>query len=93
MSDSLEEHDGKMSKGGRNISNLWFADGIDILAEEEQELEDRAESLDKICTMYKMEISSEKNKLMTNSANGIQREREREREKGKRAETGFCNNL
>ena len=47
---------------------------IDALAEEEQELEALVESLDKTCTRYKMEISAEKTKLMTNSANGIQRE-------------------
>ena len=29
MSDSLENHDVKVSKGGRNITNLWFADDID----------------------------------------------------------------
>ena len=46
----------------------------DVLAEEEQELEVLAESLNKICTRYKMEISAEKTKLMINSANGIQRE-------------------
>ena len=39
MSDALEEHDGKVSIGGRNITNLRFADDIDALAEEEQELE------------------------------------------------------
>ena len=44
------------------------------LAEEEQELEALVESLDKTCTRYKMEISAEKTKLMTNCANGIQRE-------------------
>ena len=74
MSDALEEHDGKVSIGGRNITNLRFADDIDALAEEEQELEALVESLDKTCTRYKMEISAEKTKLMTNSANGIQRE-------------------
>ena len=68
------EHDGKVSIGGRNITNLRFADDIDALAEEEQELEALVESLDKTCTRYKMEISAEKTKLMTNSANGIQRE-------------------
>ena len=47
---------------------------IDALAEEEQELESLVESLDKTCTRYKMEISAGKTKLMTNSANGIQRE-------------------
>ena len=74
MSNALEEHDGKVSIGGRNITNLWFADDTDALAEEEQELEALVESLNKTCTRYKMEISAEKTKLMTNSANGIQRE-------------------
>ena len=72
MSDALEERDGKFSIGGRNITNLRFADDIDALAEEE--LEALVESLDKTCTRYKMVISAEKTKLMTNSANGIQRE-------------------
>ena len=74
MSDALEEHDGKISIGGRNITNLRFADDIDALAEEEQELEAVIESLNKSCTRYKMEISAEETKLMTNSANGIPRE-------------------
>ena len=50
MSDALEEHDGKVSIGDRNITNLQFADDIDALAEEEQELEalvEIVESLDK----------------------------------------------
>ena len=68
MSDAQEEHDGKVSIGDRNITNLRFAD------EEEQELHALVESLDKTCTRYKMEISAEKTKLITNSANGIQRE-------------------
>ena len=66
--------DGKVSIGGRIITHLLFADDIDALAEEEQKLEALVESLDKTCTRYKMEISAEKTKLMTNSANGIQRE-------------------
>ena len=74
MSDALEEHDGKVSIGGRNITSLRFADDINAVAEEEQEVEALVESLDKTCTRYKMEISAEKTKLMTNSANGIQRE-------------------
>ena len=35
MSEALEEHDGKASISGRNITNLRFADDIDALAEEE----------------------------------------------------------
>ena len=34
MSDALEELDGKVSIGGRNITNLRFADDIDAVAEE-----------------------------------------------------------
>ena len=75
MSDALEDHDGKVSIGGRNITNLRFADDIDALAEKEQELEALVESLDKSCSRFKMETSAEKSKLMTNSANGIERER------------------
>ena len=71
-SDALEEHDRNVSLGVRYIINLLFADDIDALAEEEQELEVLVESLDKTCTRYK--ISAKKTKLMTNSANGIQRE-------------------
>ena len=74
MSDALEEQDGKVSIGGRNITNLRFADDIDALAQEERELEALVESLDKTCTRYKMEISAEKTKLMTNNAYGIKRE-------------------
>ena len=60
MSDGLEEHDGKVSIGGRNINNLRFADYIDALAEEEQEQEASVERLHKTCTSNKMEISAEK---------------------------------
>ena len=76
MSDALEEHNGKVSRGRKTITNLFFADDIDALAEGEQEvdLEALVDSLKKTCTRYKMEISAEKTKLMTNSASGSQRE-------------------
>ena len=86
-SDALEEHDGKVSIGGRNITNLRLADDIDAPTEEEQELEALVESFNKTCTRYKMEISAEKTKLMKNSANGIQRD------KGKRVEAGTVTSL
>ena len=46
----------------------------DALAEEEQELEALVESLDKICTRYKMEISAEKTRFMRISAYDTQME-------------------
>ena len=69
MTVAPEKHNEMVSIGGRKITNLRFADEIDALAEEKQELE-ALESLDKTTTRCKMEISAEK----TNSANGIQRE-------------------
>ena len=74
LSNALKEHDENVSIGGRNITNLRFADDIDALAVEEQDLEALVESLDKTSTKHKMEISAEKTNLMPNSADGIQRE-------------------
>ena len=52
MSDALEEHEGKVSIGGRNVTTLRFADDIDALAEPDV----LAKSLEKTCTRYKIEI-------------------------------------
>ena len=45
--DALEKPYRKGMRGGRNITNQWFADDIDTLAENEMELEALVESLDK----------------------------------------------
>ena len=74
MSDALEEHDGKVSISSRNIINLQFVKDIDAVAEEEQEQETLVEGLNITCTRYKMEISAEEIKLMTNSSIAIQTE-------------------
>ena len=71
MTDALEDHQGTVSIGGRTITNFRFADDIDGLAGEEQELVKLVESLDKTSSSYGMEISAEKTKLMTNSINDI----------------------
>ena len=86
MTDALDEHDDEVSIGGRNITNLRFADDIDALAEGKQEHEALIESLDKTCTRYKMEINAEKIKLMTNIwlPKGDQNER---------TVAGYCNKL
>ena len=71
MTDALEDHEGTVSIGGRTISNLRFADDIDGLAGEEEELARLVECLDKTSTAYSMEVSAEKTKLMTNNTSGI----------------------
>ena len=56
------------------ITNLRFADDIDGLAGDEEELANLIERLDKASTAYGMEISAEKTKLMTNNTSGINTE-------------------
>ena len=64
MTDALENHEGPVSIGGRTITNFRFADDIDGLEGEEEELANLVERLDKASTAYDMEISAEKTKLM-----------------------------
>ena len=73
MTDALEGHEGTVSTGGRTITNLRFADDIDGLAGEEEELANLAERLDKASTAYDMQISSEKTKLMITPVASTQR--------------------
>ena len=74
MIDALEDHEGTVSFGGRTITNFRFADDIDGLAGEEEELAKLVERLDEASTAYGMEISTEKTKLMTNNTRGINTE-------------------
>ena len=68
MTGALENHKSTVSIGG---SNFRFADDIDGLAGEEEELANLVERLDKASTAYGMEISAVKTKLMTNNISGI----------------------
>ena len=74
MTDALEDHEGTVSIGGRTITNLCFADDIDCLTGEEEELAKLVEHLDKASTAYSMQISAKKTKLMTNNTSGINTE-------------------
>ena len=74
MTDALEDHGGTVSTGGRATTNLRFADDIDGLAEEEEELVNCVERLYKASTAYGMEISAQKTKLMTIYTSGINTE-------------------
>ena len=67
MTNALD-HAGTVSIGGRTITNLRFADDIDGLAGEEEELAKLIERLDKASTACGMEISAEKTTLMTNTS-------------------------
>ena len=68
MTEALEKHHGTVSIGGRTITNLRFADDIDGLAGDEEELEALAECME----INGMEINADKTKVMTSNSNGIQ---------------------
>ena len=74
MTEALKDHKGSVSIGDRTITNPCFADDIDDLAGEDEELANLVECLDKASTAYGMEISAEKTELMTNNTSGINRE-------------------
>ena len=67
ITDALEDHEG-------TVTNFRFADDIDGLAGEEEELANLVERLDKASRVYGMEISAEKTKPMTNNTSGINSE-------------------
>ena len=71
LADALEDHEGTISIGGRTIKNLRFADDIDGLAGQEQELVKLVNHLEEASTAYGIQISAEKTQLMTNNTNGI----------------------
>ena len=71
MADALEDHEGTVSIGGRAITNLRFADDIDGLAGQEQELVKLENHIEEASTAYGMQISAEKTQLMTNNTDGI----------------------
>ena len=50
LTDALEDHEGTVSIGGRTITNLRFADEIDGLAGEEEELDKLVERLVNVST-------------------------------------------
>ena len=58
MADALEDHEGTVSIGGRTITNLRFADDIDCLAGQEQELVKLVNNLEEASTAYGMQISA-----------------------------------
>ena len=74
MTDASKDHEGTVGIGGGTITTLRFADDIDGLAGEEEELAKLVERLDKASTACGMEVSAEKTKLMTNNTSGINRE-------------------
>ena len=69
MREALENHESSISIGGRDLSNLRFADDIDLIAGSNDELQELTNKLSDRSNAYGMELSSEKSKVMVNSHN------------------------
>ena len=74
MCEALDDHRGRVSIGGRLITNFRCADAIVVNAEEEEEAGVLVDRLDITTTRYKMEIRRDKTKVMTNNPSDFQRE-------------------
>ena len=71
MQETLADYHTSISIGGRPICNLRFADDIDLMAGTNQELQSLTDSLARNSSAYGMEISTEKSKVLVNSAHDI----------------------
>ena len=67
MADAINGFNGTVKVGGQHISNLRFADDIDLIANSKEEVEDLTCRLDTIYRKYGMEIGAEKSKVMVTS--------------------------
>ena len=72
--ETLHDHHTSISIGGRPICNLHFADDIDLTGGSNGELQDLINRLVDRARAYRMEVSTEKNKIMTSSTNDISAE-------------------
>ena len=69
MINTLDEYTSTISIGGRKISNLRFADDIDLISGSNTELQDLKNRLVESSKAHGVEISQEKSKTMVNSKN------------------------
>jgi len=69
MQDALENFSGGIKCTGRVVNNLRFADDIDLIAEDAEELAEITRRLDETSHRYGMEISAEKSKIMVSGRN------------------------
>ena len=67
MRETLQNFTPSVSIGGRPLCNLRFADDIDLIAGNNQELQDLTDRLTSRATAHGMEVSCEKSKVLVNS--------------------------
>ena len=76
LTHALDNNNGTISNGGRNITNHRFADDIDGIRVEKDELTKFVQNLDTAANTFGMDVNADKPKIMTNTGN-LQRDRSR----------------
>ena len=71
MQEPPHDNHTSLSIGGRPICNLLLAQNIDLTGGSNGEFQDHTNILVDRATVYRMEDSTEKSKIMTNSTNNI----------------------
>ena len=71
MQETLHDHHMSVSIRERPMRNPRFADDIDLMGGSNGELQDLTNRLVDRATVYGMEVSKEKSKIMTNRTNNI----------------------
>lgn len=64
MTDALENYQGGVKCAGRRVTDLRYADDIDLMAESEEGIQELTKRLEEASRKYGMEISTEKSKVM-----------------------------
>ena len=76
LTHALDNNNGTISNGGRNITNYRFADSIDGIRLEKDELTKFVQNLDTAAKKFGMDMNPDKTKIMTNNGT-LQRDRGR----------------
>ena len=71
IQETFHDHHTSISIGGTPISNIRFADDMDLMGGSNSELQDFTNRIVDRATAYRMEVSTEKSKIITNSTNNI----------------------
>ena len=72
MAETSENFSGTVKVAGREITNVRFADDIDLIAGSKEELEDLTTRLDTVVRKHGMEIGAEKSKTMVTARTNVE---------------------
>ena len=85
MCETLDDHEGSVSIGGRLLTNFRFADDIVVNADEEEEAGALVDRLETTTTRYKTDIGPDKTEVMTNNPKWLPKRDQDKRSEARRS--------